>query len=220
MNLPTPLKARLPESWRERFALLLETLQHWPWLETLRTLRLRFREDHLGLTASSLTFTTLISLVPLVTVTLAIFSAFPMFSSFQEALQKYFLQSLVPDNIAKPVLQALTQFASKANRLGTVGLRVRVLRRRDRAARALVEDLPAFLAREVEEFRCVALQHEHGPAGKELVVVQIGSREAAVGNEVVLSRPGAETSVTDGVGHGWLRSRPSSVVIRPFLMSS
>ncbi len=122
MNLPTPLKARLPESWRERFALLLETLQHWPWRETLRTLRLRFREDHLGLTASSLTFTTLISLVPLVTVTLAIFSAFPMFSSFQEALQKYFLQSLVPDNIAKPVMTALTQFAAKANRLGTVGL--------------------------------------------------------------------------------------------------
>ena len=122
MNLPTHLKARLPESWRERIALLLETLQHWPWLETLRTLRLRFREDHLGLTASSLTFTTLISLVPLVTVTLAIFSAFPMFASFQEALQKYFLQSLVPDNIAKPVMAALTQFAAKANRLGSVGL--------------------------------------------------------------------------------------------------
>ena len=50
------------------------------------------------------------------------FSAFPMFSSFQDALQKYFLQSLVPETIAKPVLAALTQFASKANRLGTVGL--------------------------------------------------------------------------------------------------
>ncbi|MFT3665346.1 YihY family inner membrane protein [Piscinibacter sp.] len=122
MNLPTRLKARLPESWSERIALLLETLQHWPWLDTLRTLRLRFREDHLGLTASSLTFTTLISLVPLVTVTLAVFSAFPMFASFQVALQKYFLQSLVPDGIAKPVMGALTQFAAKASRLGSVGL--------------------------------------------------------------------------------------------------
>ncbi len=122
MNLPTHLRAKLPEHWRERLALFVETLQHWPWLETLRTLRARFREDHLGLTASSLTFTTLISLVPLVTVMLALFSAFPMFASFQVALQKYFLQSLVPDNIAKPVLSALTQFASKANRLGTVGL--------------------------------------------------------------------------------------------------
>jgi membrane protein len=106
---------------------LLQTLQHWPWADTARTLRQRFREDRLGLTASSLTFTTLIALVPLVTVMLAIFTAFPMFSTFQVALQKYFLQSLVPDNIAKPVLGALTQFASKANRLGTVGLVVLVI---------------------------------------------------------------------------------------------
>ena len=32
---------------------------------------------------------------------------------FQDALQKYFLQSLVPDSIAKPVLGALTQFAGQ-----------------------------------------------------------------------------------------------------------
>ena len=53
--------------------------------------------------------------MPLLTVMLALFSAFPMFAKFQGALQKYFLQSLVPDSIAKPVLGALTQFASKAN---------------------------------------------------------------------------------------------------------
>ena len=103
-------------------ARLLQTLQTWPWLDTLQTLRLRFREDRLGITASSLTFTTLISLVPLVTVMLAVFSAFPMFSSFQDALQKYFLQSLVPDSIAKPVLGALTQFAAKSKGIGTAGL--------------------------------------------------------------------------------------------------
>ena len=92
--------------WRERVAHFLATLQTWPWLETLKTLRLRFREDRLGITASSLTFTTLISLVPMFTVMLAVFSAFPMFANFQAALQKYFLQSLVPDSIAKPVLAA------------------------------------------------------------------------------------------------------------------
>ena len=59
---------------------LLQTLSEWPWLDTARTLRQRFREDRLGLTASSLTFTTLISLVPLITVMLALFTAFPMFS--------------------------------------------------------------------------------------------------------------------------------------------
>lgn len=107
---------------RERAAETLAALRAWPWLDTLRTLRLRFREDRLGITASSLTFTTLISLVPLFTVMLAVFSAFPMFSDFQTALQKYFLESLVPDSIAKPVLGALTQFVAKSNRLGTVGL--------------------------------------------------------------------------------------------------
>ena len=57
-----PLKEHLPQ--------LLQTLQTWPWLDTVKTLRIRFREDRLGLTASSLTFTTLISLVPLLTVML------------------------------------------------------------------------------------------------------------------------------------------------------
>src|SRR4051794_7166377 len=88
----------------------LQTLRNWPWFETLRTLRARFRDDRLGLTASSLTFTTLISLVPLLTVMLALFTAFPMFSAFQVGLEKYFLQTLVPPGIAKPVLGALTMF--------------------------------------------------------------------------------------------------------------
>ena len=118
MNVPSSFKA----GWQAQLTQGLAEFQQWPWLETLRTLHQRFREDRLGVTASSLTFTTLISLVPLVTVMLALFTAFPMFAKFQDSLQKYFLQSLVPDNIARPVLGALTQFASKANRLGTFGL--------------------------------------------------------------------------------------------------
>lgn len=106
----------------DQLAMLLQTLRTWPWFETARTLRQRFREDRLGVTASSLTFTTLIALVPLLTVMLALFSAFPMFAKFQGALQQYFLQGLVPDGIAKPVLGTLTQFAAKANRLGSAGL--------------------------------------------------------------------------------------------------
>jgi membrane protein len=123
MNLTTTIKSAL----REQVPDLLQTLQTWPWLDTLRTLRARFREDRLGLTASSLTFTTLISLVPLVTVMLAVFSAFPMFSSFQDALQKYFLQTLVPENIASQVLRALTQFAAKAKGVGSIGVMLLLL---------------------------------------------------------------------------------------------
>lgn len=110
-----------PSTWPAQLATLWRSLRAWPWFDTLRTLRARFREDRLGLTASSLTFTTLIGLVPLMTVMLAAFSAFPMFSRFQSSLEKYLLQSLVPDNIAKPVLAALTQFAAKASKLGSVG---------------------------------------------------------------------------------------------------
>jgi len=118
-----PRRDRLAASLRDS----RDTLSTWPWLATLATLRQRFREDRLGITASSLTFTTTIALVPLVTVTLAIFSVFPMFSQFQGALEKYFIQSLVPDGIARPVLMALTQFAAKANRLGTAGLAILVV---------------------------------------------------------------------------------------------
>lgn len=84
--------------------------------------RPRLREDRLGTTAGSLTFTTLLALVPLLTVGLAVFTAFPTFASFQVALEKYFLQNLIPDTIAKPVLKALTQFAGKASRIGVLGL--------------------------------------------------------------------------------------------------
>lgn len=126
MSFSTVMKRSLRQRWRQRWndgsAILLSTLQTWPWLDTVKTLVLRFREDRLGITAGSLTFTTIIALVPLVTVTLAIFTAFPMFTTFRGALETWFLQSLVPNNIAQPVLEALTQFASKADRLGSVGL--------------------------------------------------------------------------------------------------
>ncbi len=93
-----------------------------PWLHAARTLRERFREDRLGLTASSLTFTTTIALVPFITVALAVFTAFPMFAKFQDVLQKWLIESLVPDNIARQVLGYLGQFAGKASKLGVLGL--------------------------------------------------------------------------------------------------
>ncbi len=114
-----------PSRWRRLRAsirLTWRSLQTWPWLDTLRTLRQRFREDRLGMAASSLTFTTLVALVPLATVMFAVFTAFPMFGSFRKALETYFLQNLVPDQIARPVLLQLTSFATKAHRVGSVGL--------------------------------------------------------------------------------------------------
>ena len=103
---------------------LLTELAHFPWRGTLLTLRDRFREDHMGLTASSLTFTTSIALVPFFTVALAIFTAFPMFSKLQGSLQGWLIESLIPDNISRQVLGYLTQFSRQANKLGVAGLGV------------------------------------------------------------------------------------------------
>ncbi|HZW74041.1 MAG TPA: YihY family inner membrane protein, partial [Caldimonas sp.] len=101
---------------------LVEAEQTWPWLVGLETLVLRFREDRLALTAGGLTFATVISLVPLLTVMLALFSAFPMFATLQVALQKYLLQTLIPETIVRPVMGAISQFSMRASRLGTAGL--------------------------------------------------------------------------------------------------
>ncbi len=106
---------------------LQDTLAVFPWRTTVLTLRERFREDHLGLTASSLTFTTTIALVPTMTVLLAVFTAFPMFAKFQAHLQQWLLASLIPDSIARQVLGYLTQFAGKASKLGGAGLAILVV---------------------------------------------------------------------------------------------
>jgi membrane protein len=109
---------------QQSLQVLLAELSHFPWQGTAHTLRKRFRDDHMGLTASSLTFTTSIALVPFFTVALAVFTAFPMFSQLQGALQDWLIQSLIPDNIARQVLGYLTQFSRQASKLGVAGLAV------------------------------------------------------------------------------------------------
>ena len=109
-------------NFQQRLQVFWADLSHFPWRGTLLMLRDRFREDHMGLTASSLTFTTSIGLVPFFTVALVVFTAFPMFSKMQGALQGWLIDSLIPDNIARQVLGYLTQFSKQANKLGVAGL--------------------------------------------------------------------------------------------------
>ena len=111
----------------QRLQALFTDLSRFPWRVTAHTLRERFREDRLGLTASSLTFTTVLALVPFFTVVLAVFSAFPMFAKVQEVLQQWLVDSLVPDSIARSVLDYLKQFAAKASQLGLVGFSVLIV---------------------------------------------------------------------------------------------
>ena len=106
---------------------LLAEMARFPWRDTAATLGARFREDRMGLTASSLTFTTSIALVPFLTVALAAFTAFPMFSKLQAALEAWLVKSLIPDTISRPVLGYLTQFSGQASKLGVAGLAVLVV---------------------------------------------------------------------------------------------
>jgi membrane protein len=89
--------------------------------DLFRFARRRLKEEKLPQVAGSLTFTTTLALVPLLTIVLAIFTTFPVFSSFRASLEGYFVQTVMPKGIANTIINNLTQFASKATRLSAVG---------------------------------------------------------------------------------------------------
>ena len=81
----------------------------------------RLDEERLPQVAGSLTFTSVLALVPILTIALAIFTTFPLFNTFRASLEAYFVQNLMPKGIANTILGYLTQFSSKATRLSAVG---------------------------------------------------------------------------------------------------
>ncbi|HMN21568.1 MAG TPA: YihY family inner membrane protein [Ottowia sp.] len=97
-------------------------LAEFPLGATALTLWQRFQQDRLSLTASSLTYTTVLALVPFFAVVLSVFTAFPAFGQLQAALQQWLVESLIPGSIAGHVMGYLTQFASKASQLGLIGM--------------------------------------------------------------------------------------------------
>ncbi len=109
-------------TWRENFRAWWQELTELPWRQMLGVLAQRFRDARLGVSASSLTFTTVLALVPLFVVGLSVFAAFPMFGKFQDTIQRWLIDSLVPESISRQVLSYLTQFSRKASRLGSVCL--------------------------------------------------------------------------------------------------
>lgn len=81
----------------------------------------RLTEERLPQVAGSLTFTTVLALVPILTIALAIFTTFPLFNTFRTSLEAYFVHNLMPKGIANTILGYLTQFSSKATRLSAFG---------------------------------------------------------------------------------------------------
>jgi membrane protein len=97
-----------------------------PWLDQAREVLAfaarRTADVRLAQVAASLTFTTVLSLVPLLAVALAVFSAFPLFSEYRVSLEKMLLRELLPPQIAATILRYLNDFAGKAASLTTFGL--------------------------------------------------------------------------------------------------
>jgi membrane protein len=83
--------------------------------------RNRLHEERLSQVAGSLTYTTVLALVPILTIALAIFTTFPLFNTFRAALESYLSESLIPSSISTTILGYLTQFATQAKSLSAVG---------------------------------------------------------------------------------------------------
>lgn len=82
----------------------------------------RFREERCFQLCGSLTFTTLLALVPLVTIALTVMTAFPVFSEMTDALREFVLSNLVPQTGSRVVTVYVQQFAGNAARLTAAGV--------------------------------------------------------------------------------------------------
>lgn len=82
----------------------------------------RFVQDRCAQIAASLAFTTLLSLVPLATIALALFSAFPVFDDFSIQIKSYLLDNLMPNTAGRVITHYMGQFAESAGRLSAVGI--------------------------------------------------------------------------------------------------
>ena len=85
----------------------------------------RFYEERALQTAGSLTYTTLLSLVPLFTVALAISTAFPVFDQTMGQLQEFVLETFLPDAQGiDTIAEQITSFTQNAGRLTAIGMGV------------------------------------------------------------------------------------------------
>lgn len=81
----------------------------------------RFRDGRCAQVAGSLAFTTLLSLVPLVTLVAIVFSKFPQSAHFGDALRGFLLDNLLPDKAGKVIATYALQFSEKAANLTVAG---------------------------------------------------------------------------------------------------
>ena len=79
-----------------------------------------FYDDRCLRSAAALTYTTLLSLVPLSTVIFSVFAAFPMFDSVAAQIQAFIFENFVPTS-GDAIQHYLEEFSSKTSKLTAVG---------------------------------------------------------------------------------------------------
>ena len=91
-------------------------------LNFMRFIVMRFNQDRCMQIAASLAFTTLLSLVPLITIALTMFSAFPVFEDFSLEIKIYLLNNLMPEMAGKIITKYMQQFTESAMRMTAIGI--------------------------------------------------------------------------------------------------
>ncbi|MFT4173737.1 MAG: YihY family inner membrane protein [Rhodocyclaceae bacterium] len=87
----------------------------------------KFNEVRVAQVAGSLTYTTLLSLVPLLAVVLSIMSQFAPFARLGLAMRGFLLDNLLPDRAGKVIATYAVQFSQKASNLTIVGTALLVI---------------------------------------------------------------------------------------------
>ncbi len=86
-----------------------------------------FRQERCFQLCGSLTFTTLLALVPLVTIALMFMTAFPVFNTLSEQLREFVLANMVPEAGSKVISGYVQQFSNNAAKLTAAGVSVFVI---------------------------------------------------------------------------------------------
>jgi len=86
-----------------------------------RVILQRGREERLPQAAGGLAFTTVVSMVPLLALSFALFTRIPVLRPAGDAIREHLLRGLLPADITRTVLKHLTQFAGNAGGLTLVG---------------------------------------------------------------------------------------------------
>lgn len=81
----------------------------------------RAKNDTIFRVSSSLSYTSLIAIVPLFVIGLAIFSAFPGFTTIKEQFQDFILKNFVPD-IGQEISQYFVSFLNASAQVTTIGV--------------------------------------------------------------------------------------------------